>query len=93
MRKCVGQRLDHEALGLHEFLFCHDQAFGAALAHATRAPVATHEKAEAIRRVRKAARKQVQRDGLIPMPKHREDAAVLLRGPGRFEIPAQTRWN
>src|ERR1700680_2893091 len=33
----------------------------------------TREKAEAIRRVRKAARKQAQRDGLIPMPKRRED--------------------
>ena len=40
----------------------------------------TREKAEAIRRVRKAARKQAQRDGLIPMPKRREDAAVLLPG-------------
>ena len=34
----------------------------------------TREKAEAIRRGRKAARKQAQRDGLIPMPKRREDA-------------------
>ena len=34
----------------------------------------TREKAEAIRRMRKAARKQAQRDGLIPMPKRREDA-------------------
>ncbi len=33
----------------------------------------TREKAEAIRRGRKAARKQAQRDGLIPMPKRRED--------------------
>ena len=31
------------------------------------------EKAEAIRRVRKAARKQAQREGLIPSPKRRED--------------------
>src|SRR5258707_12705101 len=34
----------------------------------------TREKAEAIRRVRKSARKQAQRDGLITMPKRREDA-------------------
>jgi small subunit ribosomal protein S21 len=32
----------------------------------------TREKAEAIRRTRKAARKQAQREGLIPMPKKRE---------------------
>ena len=32
------------------------------------------EKAEAIRRARKAARKQAQREGLIPSPKRREDA-------------------
>ena len=36
----------------------------------------TREKAEAIRRVRKAAQKQAQRDGLIPMPKRREDARM-----------------
>jgi small subunit ribosomal protein S21 len=34
----------------------------------------TREKAEAIRRARKAARKQAQREGLIPMPKKREPA-------------------
>jgi small subunit ribosomal protein S21 len=34
----------------------------------------TREKAEAIRRARKAARKQAQREGLIPSPKRREDA-------------------
>jgi small subunit ribosomal protein S21 len=33
----------------------------------------TREKAEAIRRARKAARKQAQRDGLIPMPKKKVD--------------------
>ena len=33
----------------------------------------TREKTEAIRRARKAARKQAQREGLIPSPKHRED--------------------
>jgi small subunit ribosomal protein S21 len=38
----------------------------------------TREKAEAIRRVRKAARKQAQRDGLIPMPKPREDVRRSL---------------
>jgi small subunit ribosomal protein S21 len=45
----------------------------------------TREKAEAIRRARKAARKQAQRDGLIPMPKRRDDArGGVGRGPGRF---------
>ena len=34
----------------------------------------TREKTEAIRRARKAARKQAQREGLIPSPKRREDA-------------------
>src|SRR5262245_35938689 len=34
----------------------------------------TREKAEAIRRARKAARKQAQREDLIPMPKKREPA-------------------
>jgi small subunit ribosomal protein S21 len=34
----------------------------------------TREKAEAIRRARKAARKQAQREGLLPMPKKREVA-------------------
>ena len=38
----------------------------------------TREKAEAIQRVRKAARKQAQRDGLIPMPKPREDVRRFL---------------
>src|ERR1700726_3819917 len=43
----------------------------------------TREKAEAIRRVRKAARKQAQRDGLIPMPKRREDVRrSVSRGAG-----------
>lgn len=32
------------------------------------------EKAEAIRRARKAARKQAQREGLLPAPKRREPA-------------------
>ena len=32
------------------------------------------EKTEAVRRARKAARKQAQREGLIPGPKRREDA-------------------
>ena len=42
----------------------------------------TREKAEAIRRARKAARKLAQREGLIPLPKRREPAprrARLLR--------------
>jgi small subunit ribosomal protein S21 len=37
----------------------------------------TREKAEAVRRARKAARKQAQREGLIPSPKRREDARSL----------------
>ena len=44
----------------------------------------TREKAEAIRRVRKAARKQAQRDGLIPMPKRREDARRPVARPRSF---------
>jgi small subunit ribosomal protein S21 len=32
----------------------------------------TREKQEAIRRARKAARKQLQREGLLPMPKKKE---------------------
>jgi small subunit ribosomal protein S21 len=42
----------------------------------------TREKSEAIRRARKAARKQAQREGLIPMPKKREPAP--RRAPPRF---------
>ena len=41
----------------------------------------TREKAEAVRRARKAARKQAQREGLIPMPKKREPA------PRRAPLP------
>ena len=37
----------------------------------------TREKAEAVRRARKAARKQAQREGLLPAPKR-----VLKAGPG-----------
>jgi small subunit ribosomal protein S21 len=44
----------------------------------------TREKAEAIRRVRKAARKQAHRDGLIPMPKRREDAPRSVARPRSF---------
>jgi small subunit ribosomal protein S21 len=44
----------------------------------------TREKAEAIRRMRKAARKQAQRDGLIPMPKRREDARRSIARPRSF---------
>ena len=44
----------------------------------------TREKAEAIRRVRKAARKQAQREGLIPMPKRREDARRPVARPRSF---------
>jgi small subunit ribosomal protein S21 len=42
----------------------------------------TREKVEAIRRVRKVARKQAQRDGLIPMPKRREDVRRSVAWPG-----------
>jgi small subunit ribosomal protein S21 len=41
----------------------------------------TREKAEAIRRARKAARKLAQREGLLPMPKRREAA------PRRAPLP------
>lgn len=41
----------------------------------------TREKAEAVRRARKAARKQAQREGLIPMPKR------PARPPGRPAAP------
>ena len=41
----------------------------------------TREKAEAVRRARKAARKQAQREGLFPMPKRRDDA------PRRAPLP------
>ena len=44
----------------------------------------TREKAEAIRRARKAARKQAQRDGLIPMPKRRDDARRSVARPRSF---------
>ena len=45
----------------------------------------TREKAEAIRRARKAARKQAQRDGLIPTPKRRDDTrGAVGRGRGLF---------
>ena len=40
------------------------------------------EKAEAIRRARKLARKKAQREGLIPMPKRREDVRRrVVRAP------------
>ncbi len=48
----------------------------------------TRERAEAIRRARKAARKQAQRDGLIPAPKRRDDKRGGIGGGGgrgRFE--------
>src|SRR5262249_31129338 len=44
----------------------------------------TREKAEAIRRARKAARKLAQREGLIPMPKRREPAPRRARLPRSF---------
>jgi small subunit ribosomal protein S21 len=44
----------------------------------------TREKAEAIRRARKAARKQAQREGLIPGPKRREDGRRPVGRPMSF---------
>ncbi len=42
----------------------------------------TREKGEAIRRARKLARKQAQREGLIPPPKKKE--IKVVRAPPRF---------
>ena len=42
------------------------------------------EKAEAIRRARKAARKQAQREGLLPAPKQRVPVAGRKPAPVRF---------
>jgi small subunit ribosomal protein S21 len=44
------------------------------------------EKAEAIRRSRKAARKQAQREGLLPAPKKKPRAV-----PGRPAAPSASR--
>jgi small subunit ribosomal protein S21 len=44
----------------------------------------TREKAEAIRRARKAARKQAQREGLIPAPKRLDDKRARFGGRGGF---------
>src|SRR5215472_7483271 len=44
----------------------------------------TREKAEAVRRARKAARKLAQREGLIPLPKRREPALRRARLPRSF---------
>ena len=41
------------------------------------------ERAEAIRRMRKAARKQAQRDGLLPRPKPRLDEARRIGYSGQ----------
>ncbi len=43
------------------------------------------EKAEAIRRTRKAARKQMQREGLLPAPKKK---VIERKGPDRGPRPA-----
>lgn len=42
----------------------------------------TREKAEAIRRSRKLARKQAQREGLLPAPKRKAADAKAPRRPG-----------
>jgi small subunit ribosomal protein S21 len=44
----------------------------------------TREKAEAVRRARKAARKQAQREGLIPSPKRREAERRPVAQPRSF---------
>jgi small subunit ribosomal protein S21 len=46
----------------------------------------TREKAEAVRRARKAARKKAQREGLIPSPKRREDARRPVGWPRSFWV-------
>lgn len=52
----------------------------------------TREKAEAIRRARKAARKQAQREGLIPTPKRRDDTrGAAGRSRGLFTAGAGQR--
>jgi small subunit ribosomal protein S21 len=48
----------------------------------------TREKAEAIRRARKAARKLAQREGLIPMPNGGSLRRVGRRRPSRSEFAA-----
>ena len=53
----------------------------------------TREKAEAVRRARKAARKQAQREGLIPMPKRRTTHRVGRRCPGCSEFAANISRN
>src|SRR3974390_2600233 len=49
---------------------------------------ARREKGKAIRRARKLARKQAQREGLIPAPRKKEPAAA---GQGAGRRPAQAR--
>src|SRR5262249_6580929 len=49
----------------------------------------TREKAEAVRRARKAARKLAQREGLIPLPKRRESAPRWARLPRSFWFAAK----
>jgi small subunit ribosomal protein S21 len=48
---------------------------------------ATRERGEAIRRARKLARKQAQREGLIPMPAGRKKV-LPGRAAGRGQFPA-----
>jgi small subunit ribosomal protein S21 len=49
----------------------------------------TREKAEAVRRARKMARKEAQREGLLPMPKRK----VRPAKPRPAESPAATGTN
>jgi small subunit ribosomal protein S21 len=49
----------------------------------------TREKAEAIRRARKAARKQAQREGLIPAPKRPDDTRARGWAGGGVLAPAK----
>ena len=50
---------------------------------------ATREKAEALRRARKLARKQAQRDGLIPPPKAKPTAPARFVRPVAVPSPVQ----
>jgi small subunit ribosomal protein S21 len=47
----------------------------------------TREKAEAIRRARKAVRKQMQREGLLPAPKRKVERPGRPGQPPRTPVP------
>ena len=52
------------------------------------------EKAEAIRRSRKLARKQAQREGLLPDPKKKKEAELKAKGlrPGGLSRPTSRQF-